>query len=188
MWLLRLRSGPYCIGSTYWQRWTHLPPITPQPQTSILPSCVLSRPAKRVSAAAFTGRLCYTVGRTENTSFFIGKNVLSGCDPWELLWPLIRWACCSHPEKPVYDHSNGGMLGHKCWRCINGDIPSRYKDPHTTPISSITHVPVFVFFCPDVEFSDRGHVLMSPEQCAFSFGSIDPLAEDEEDNVFNPWV
>lgn len=42
------------------------------------------------------------------------------------------------------------------------------------------------FLCPDVKFSDRGNVLMSPEQCVFSFGSIDPLAEDEEDDIFNP--
>lgn len=42
------------------------------------------------------------------------------------------------------------------------------------------------FLCPDVKFSDRGNVLMSPEQCVFSFGSIDPLAEDEEDDIFSP--
>lgn len=42
------------------------------------------------------------------------------------------------------------------------------------------------FLCPDMTFSDRGNVLMSPEQCVFSFGSIDLLAEDEEDDIFNP--
>lgn len=42
------------------------------------------------------------------------------------------------------------------------------------------------FFCPDVQFSDRGNVLMSPEQCAFSFGSVDPLADEEEGDIFNP--
>lgn len=43
-----------------------------------------------------------------------------------------------------------------------------------------------VLLRPDVRCSDGGNVLMSPEQCVFSFGSIDRLAEDEEDDIFNP--
>lgn len=34
--------------------------------------------------------------------------------------------------------------------------------------------------------SDRGNVLMSPEQCVFSLGSIGLLAEDEEEDIFSP--
>lgn len=43
------------------------------------------------------------------------------------------------------------------------------------------------FFCPDVKRADSGNsVLMSPEQGVFGYGSIDLLAGDEDDDVFNP--
>lgn len=43
------------------------------------------------------------------------------------------------------------------------------------------------FFCPDVKCADTvNNVLMSPEQGVFGYGSIDLLAGDEEDDVFNP--
>lgn len=41
--------------------------------------------------------------------------------------------------------------------------------------------------CADVKCADTGNnVLMSPEQGVFGYGSIDLLAGDEEDDVFNP--
>lgn len=60
---------------------------------------------------------------------------------------------------------------------------SRYQVSHTRPVFLTLRV---CFLCPDVTVSDRGNVLMSPEQCVFSLGSIDLLAEDEEEDIFNP--
>lgn len=45
------------------------------------------------------------------------------------------------------------------------------------------------FSCPDVKRAGTGNsVLMSPEQGVFGFGSIDLLAGEEEDDIFNPYV
>lgn len=57
---------------------------------------------------------------------------------------------------------------------------------HWTCVSYTRCVLVFVFLGPGVKLSERGHVLMSPERCAFSFESVDLFAEDEEDDIFHP--
>lgn len=43
------------------------------------------------------------------------------------------------------------------------------------------------FFYPDLKYAGTGtSVLMSPEHGVFGYGSMDLLAGDEEDDVFNP--
>ncbi|TNM87794.1 CTD small phosphatase-like protein 2-B isoform X1 [Takifugu flavidus] len=67
----------------------------------------------------------------------------------------------------------------------------RETDPVATGNTTARNIysPIVRFLTPskeNVTVSDRGNVLMSPEQCVFSLGSIDLLAEDEEEDIFNP--
>lgn len=51
----------------------------------------------------------------------------------------------------------------------------------------IVHVVFVFFFYSDMRCAGTGgNVLMSPEQGVFGYGSIDLLAGDEDDDVFNP--
>nr|XP_046247592.1 CTD small phosphatase-like protein 3 [Scatophagus argus] len=61
--------------------------------------------------------------------------------------------------------------------------------PRNTTVRNI-YSPIVRFLTPskeNVKCADAGNVLMSPEQCVFGYGSIDLLAGDEEDDVFNPF-
>lgn len=61
--------------------------------------------------------------------------------------------------------------------------------PRNTTARNI-YSPIVRFLTPskeNVKCAETGNVLMSPEQGVFGYGSIDLLAGDEEDEVFNPF-